>query len=113
MQLLRTQSPWCVFGSRHQCHFACPRRRRPVAAEAVGGRYGFAGGPDEARGPKTQLVDRARRGDAQAFRALVERYQRWCSLALGFKDPDEARGCRRGVSRVYRQPGTFQRLASF
>ena len=71
---------------------------------------------EEAKRAEAQLVERARRGDPQAFRALVERYQRRVySLALGFlKDPDEARDvAQEAFLKVYRHLGTFQGSASF
>ena len=71
---------------------------------------------EESKRAEAQLVERARRGDPQAFRALVERYQRRVySLALGFlKDPDEARDvAQEAFLKVYRHLGTFQGTASF
>jgi len=71
---------------------------------------------DEARRAEAQLVERARRGEAGAFRILVERYQRRVySLALGFlKDPDEARDiAQEAFLKVYKHLPTFQGTASF
>jgi RNA polymerase sigma-70 factor (ECF subfamily) len=69
-----------------------------------------------AREEDTQLVERCRRGDRQAFRALVERYQRKVySLALGIiRDPDEARDIsQEAFLKVFRHLDTFQGTASF
>ena len=74
------------------------------------------GPSEETKRAEAQLVERARRGDAQAFRTLVERYQRRVySLALGFlKDPDEARDIsQEAFLKVYRHLPTFQGTASF
>jgi RNA polymerase sigma-70 factor (ECF subfamily) len=63
-----------------------------------------------------QLVERVRRGDQQAFRTLVERYQRKVySLALGFlHDPDEARDtAQEAFLKVHRHLSSFQGTASF
>ena len=71
---------------------------------------------DEQKKLETQLVERARRGDTQAFRTLVERYQkRVFSLALGFlKNPDEARDVsQEAFLKVFQHLATFQGSASF
>jgi RNA polymerase sigma-70 factor (ECF subfamily) len=62
------------------------------------------------------LVRDARRGDAQAFRALVERYQRRVyQLALGMvKDPDEAMDVTQETFvRVHRYLPSFKGDSSF
>lgn len=62
------------------------------------------------------LVERARKGDRQAFRQLVERYQRKVfSLALGFlRDPDEARDVsQEAFLKVHKHLDSFQGNASF
>jgi len=91
---------------------------RGAAAGSKSDKPGPAGGSaaEESKRAEAQLVERARRGDPQAFRALVERYQRRVySLALGFlKDPDEARDvAQEAFLKVYRHLGTFQGSASF
>jgi RNA polymerase sigma-70 factor, ECF subfamily len=62
------------------------------------------------------LVQKARHGDAQAFRALVERYQRRVyQLALGMvKDPDEAMDITQETFvRVHRYLPSFKGDSSF
>jgi len=64
----------------------------------------------------TSLVRNARRGDAQAFRALVERYQRRVyQLALGMvRDPDEAMDITQETFvRVHRYLPSFKGDSSF
>lgn len=70
----------------------------------------------EARQEELKLVERCRRGDRQAFRALVERYQRKVySLALGFvRDPEQAYDIsQEAFLKVYRHLGSFQGSSSF
>lgn len=70
----------------------------------------------EARREEALLVERCRRGDRQAFRTLVDRYQRKVySLALSFvRDPDEARDVsQEAFLKVFRHLNTFQGTASF
>lgn len=70
----------------------------------------------EARQEEARLVERCRRGDRQAFRTLVDRYQRKVySLALSFvRDPDEARDIsQEAFLKVFRHLSTFQGTASF
>ena len=91
---------------------------RPAGAKviALAREPAKGGATDEAKRAEAQLVDRARRGDAQAFRTLVERHQRRVyALALGFlKDPDEARDiAQEAFLKVYRHLPTFQGTASF
>ena len=73
-------------------------------------------GPGEDSPDDTSLVRDARRGDAQAFRALVERYQRRVyQLALGMvKDPDEAMDITQETFvRVHRYLPSFKGDSSF
>src|SRR5207253_8213641 len=73
-------------------------------------------GPGEDSADDTSLVRDARRGDAQAFRALVERYQRRVyQLALGMvKDPDEAMDITQETFvRVHRYLPSFKGDSSF
>jgi RNA polymerase sigma-70 factor (ECF subfamily) len=73
-------------------------------------------GPGEGSPDDTSLVRDARRGDAQAFRALVERYQRRVyQLALGMvKDPDEAMDITQETFvRVHRYLPSFKGDSSF
>lgn len=73
-------------------------------------------GPGEESPDDTSLVRDARRGDAQAFRALVERYQRRVyQLALGMvKDPDEAMDITQETFvRVHRYLPSFKGDSSF
>jgi RNA polymerase sigma-70 factor (ECF subfamily) len=68
--------------------------------------------PDDDR----QLVDEARRGDANAFRALVQRYQRRAfAVALGMvHDPDDARDItQEAFLKVHKNLGTFEGDAQF
>ena len=70
----------------------------------------------EARQEEAALVERCRRGDRQAFRTLVERYQRKVyALALGFvRDPDQAYDVsQEAFLKVYRHLGSFQGTSSF
>ena len=63
-----------------------------------------------------KLVDDARRGDAAAFRRLVEVYQRRAfAVALGMvHDHDEARDiCQEAFLKVYRNLSTFEGDARF
>jgi RNA polymerase sigma-70 factor, ECF subfamily len=63
-----------------------------------------------------ELVDEARRGDAVAFRRLVERYQRRAyAVALGMvHDHDDARDiCQEAFLRVHRNLATFEGEAQF
>lgn len=63
-----------------------------------------------------ELIERARAGDARAFRGLVERYQRRVfGLALGLlKDPEEARDVAQDAFlKAHQNLGTFQGSASF
>jgi RNA polymerase sigma-70 factor (ECF subfamily) len=63
-----------------------------------------------------KLVEDARRGDAQAFRALVERYQRRAyTVALGIvHDADEARDiCQEAFLKVFRNLAGFEGEAQF
>lgn len=95
-----------------------PRARGAAGSKSdkPGSEGGAASAAEESKRAEAQLVERARRGDPQAFRALVERYQRRVySLALGFlKDPDEARDiAQEAFLKVYRHLGTFQGSASF
>jgi RNA polymerase sigma-70 factor (ECF subfamily) len=63
-----------------------------------------------------KLVDAARRGDAKAFRTLVERYQRKAyAVALGIvHDPDEARDVvQEAFIKVHRNLATFEGDAHF
>jgi RNA polymerase sigma-70 factor (ECF subfamily) len=72
-------------------------------------------GPKEA-GDDRALVKAAQRGDARAFRALVERYQRRIvQLALGMtKDPDEAMDiAQETFVRVHRYLPSFKGDSSF
>jgi RNA polymerase sigma-70 factor (ECF subfamily) len=72
-------------------------------------------GPKEA-GDDRALVKAAQRGDPQAFRALVERYQRRVvQLALGMtKDPDEAMDiAQETFVRVHRYLPSFKGDSSF
>lgn len=65
---------------------------------------------------EAEIIERARRGDQQAFRTLVEKYQRRVfSLALGIlKNPDEARDVsQEAFLKAHRHLGTFQGSASF
>jgi RNA polymerase sigma-70 factor (ECF subfamily) len=94
---------------------AAPRGQDPAPADKPAGATGKEA-PEDVRRAEAQLVERARRGDAQAFRALVERYQRRVySLALGFlKNPDEARDiAQEAFLKVYRHLPSFQGSASF
>src|SRR5437899_3923544 len=73
-------------------------------------------GPGEDSPDDTSLVRDARRGDAQAFRALVERYQRRVyQLALGMvRDPDEAMDITQETFvRVHRYLPSFKGDSSF
>lgn len=73
-------------------------------------------GPGEESPDDTSLVRDACRGDAQAFRALVERYQRRVyQLALGMvKDPDEAMDITQETFvRVHRYLPSFKGDSSF
>ena len=73
------------------------------------------GGPKEA-GDDRALVRAAQRGDEQAFRGLVERYQRRVvQLALGMtKDPDEAMDiAQETFVRVHRYLPSFKGDSSF
>src|SRR5437868_8523011 len=73
-------------------------------------------GPGEDSPDDTSLVRDARRGDAQAFRSLVERYQRRVyQLALGMvKDPDEAMDITQETFvRVHRYLPSFKGDSSF
>src|SRR5438105_14700757 len=73
-------------------------------------------GPGEDSPDDTSLVRDARRGDAQAFRSLVERYQRRVyQLALGMvKDPDEAMDiAQETFVRVHRYLPGFKGDSSF
>src|SRR5207302_10579861 len=73
-------------------------------------------GPGEDSPDDTSLVRDARRGDAQAFRSLVERYQRRVyQLALGMvKDPDEAMDiAQETFVRVHRYLPSFKGDSSF
>src|SRR5438477_3991696 len=79
-----------------------------------GGRRPPAPGEDSPE--DTSLVRDARRGDAQAFRALVERYQRRVyQLALGMvKDADEAMDITQETFvRVHRYLPSFKGESSF
>ncbi len=70
----------------------------------------------DTRQEDAQLVERCRRGDRQAFRTLVEKYQRKVySLALGFvRDPDEAHDIsQEAFLKVFRHLDSFQGTASF
>jgi len=72
-------------------------------------------GPKEAADDRT-LVKAAQKGDEQAFRALVERYQRRVvQLALGMtKDPDEAMDiAQETFVRVHRYLPSFKGDSSF
>src|ERR671935_736365 len=72
-------------------------------------------GPKEA-GNDRALVKAAQKGDEQAFRALVERYQRRVyQLALGMvKDPDEAMDISQETFvRVHRYLPSFKGDSSF
>jgi len=74
-----------------------------------------AGPPSEERRAEAELVERCRRGDKQAFRSFVERYQRRVfSLAFGLlKDADEARDiCQEAFLKAHRNLGTFQGASS-
>lgn len=85
-----------------------PTGRKPQAASAGEGA--------DLRKDEAALIDRCRRGDKQAFRVLVERYQRRVyALALGFvRDPDEARDIsQEAFLKVYRHLDTFQGQAGF
>lgn len=69
-----------------------------------------------ARREEAELLDRCRRGDRLAFRALVEKYQRRVySLAFGFvRDPDEARDiAQEAFLKVFRHLDTFHGNANF
>src|SRR5205807_4864187 len=73
-------------------------------------------GPGEDSPDDTSLVRDARRGDAQAFRSLVERYQRRVyQLALGMvRDPDEAMDITQETFvRVHRYLPSFKGDSSF
>ena len=73
-------------------------------------------GPGEDSPDDTSLVRDARRSDAQAFRSLVERYQRRVyQLALGMvKDPDEAMDITQETFvRVHRYLPSFKGDSSF
>ncbi len=62
------------------------------------------------------VIDAARRGDAQAFRELVERYQRRAyAVALGMlHDADDARDvCQEAFLRVHRNLASFDRDSQF
>lgn len=62
------------------------------------------------------VIDAARRGDAQAFRELVERYQRRAyAVALGMlHDSEDARDvCQEAFLRVHRSLATFDRDSQF
>lgn len=70
----------------------------------------------EERKEEAQLVERCRRGDRQAFRVLVDRYQRKVyALALGFvRDPDEAYDVtQEAFLKVFRHLGSFHGTSSF
>lgn len=70
----------------------------------------------ERRQEEAQLVERCRRGDHQAFRTLVERYQRKIyALALGFvRDPDQAYDVtQEAFLKVFRHLDSFQGASSF
>src|SRR5438045_4658287 len=72
-------------------------------------------GPKEA-GNDRALVRAAQKGDSQAFRALVERYQRRIyQLALGMmKDPDDAMDiAQETFVRVHRYLPSFKGDSSF
>jgi len=89
----------------------------PASASAAvsGSQAGEAAG-SEARQEELKLVERCRRGDRQAFRTLVERYQRKVySLALGFvRDPEQAYDIsQEAFLKVYRHLGSFQGSSSF
>ncbi len=62
------------------------------------------------------VIDAARRGDGQAFRELVERYQRRAyAVALGMlHDSDDARDvCQEAFLRVHRNLASFDRDSQF
>lgn len=68
------------------------------------------------RQEEAALIERIRRGDRQAFRVLVDRYQRRVyTLALGFvRDPDEARDIsQEAFLKVYRHLDTFHGQSNF
>jgi RNA polymerase sigma-70 factor (ECF subfamily) len=70
----------------------------------------------ESREEDAKLVERCRRGDRQAFRSLVERYQRKVyTLALGFvRDPDQAYDIsQEAFLKVFRHLDSFQGASSF
>jgi RNA polymerase sigma-70 factor (ECF subfamily) len=65
---------------------------------------------------ESNLVQRARRGDQQAFRTLMERYKRKVfSIAYGMvRDPEVAMDiCQESFIKVYRYLETFQGQSSF
>lgn len=87
----------------------------PVAAATSTAKAGQPAS-SEARQEELQLVERCRRGDRQAFRTLVDRYQRKVyALALGFvRDPDQAYDIsQEAFLKVYRHLGSFQGTSSF
>src|SRR5262245_18668813 len=69
------------------------------------------------RGPTDrELVQRSKQDDRNAFRLLVERYQRKAfSVAVGLlSNPEDARdACQEAFVRAYRQLGGFEETAAF
>jgi RNA polymerase sigma-70 factor (ECF subfamily) len=88
------------------------RGAEPAAERAVAAR----GEAAPLRQEEAALIERIRRGDRQAFRVLVDRYQRRVyTLALGFvRDPDEARDVsQEAFLKVYRHLDTFHGQSNF
>lgn len=88
------------------------RGAEPAAERVVAAR----GEAAPLRQEEAALIERIRRGDRQAFRVLVDRYQRRVyTLALGFvRDPDEARDVsQEAFLKVYRHLDTFHGQSNF
>jgi RNA polymerase sigma-70 factor (ECF subfamily) len=93
-----------------------PEPNQPPDERAVDRAVGTRGEQAPLRQEEAALIERIRRGDRQAFRVLVDRYQRRVyTLALGFiRDPDEARDIsQEAFLKVYRHLDTFHGQSNF